>query len=279
MQNFAMRSTALLHKIMDRSDPVWECWAAHCRYLKIVNQTQFTEEEVLDLHHAILDHHKAYSALYPGTKTPKFHWVLHMAFDIFWNGPLRPMCCLRMEARHQYFKRLIKVTNRTNPLFTLASRYMRHVALALHDTQPRQLVELCGYQTQSEMDTDQPDHVGEQLLGFDSVLALCAGASSTILTVTWSASVRYLGDNVEAGSAFLFSSLGNTCVGLAQNFIDVHGLCFVQFFQYEFFQYDIEGHRAVASASSNPTDRAGHGARTIQWHNIHLQVGAIRGWL
>lgn len=159
MLNFALRSTALLHTLVDHSDPVWQCWSSHCRYLMMANQNQFTEQGVLDLHYAIIEHHKAYSALYPGAETAEFHWTLHMAIDILWNGPLKPMCCLRMEARHQYFKRLIKVSNRINPLYTLAPRYGRHVALARHGAVPRKLVEVCGFGATDEIDIASPGHV------------------------------------------------------------------------------------------------------------------------
>ena len=251
MLNFVLRSTALLHNLVDRSDPVWKCWSSHCRYLMIANQNQFTEQCVLDLNHAIVEHHKAYSTLYPGTETAKFHWTLHMAFDILWNGPLKPLCCLRMEARHQYFKRLIKVSNRINPLYTLASRYMRHVALARHDAVPRKLVEVCGSGGTDEIDFVRPGLVGTLLLQHESVIALCAGATSTSMPISLHTSAMIFGDSITVGQPFLFTGLNNLCVGVAQHFIEVQGLCFVQFFQYDCEVSDVEGHKTVATSALN----------------------------
>jgi len=58
------------------------------------------------------------------TLTPKFHYLVHYDRMISMFGPLRHLWCMRFEAKHQYFKRVIaSVGNYTNVTVTMAKRH------------------------------------------------------------------------------------------------------------------------------------------------------------
>ena len=88
-------------------------------------------DEVLQLNALICEHHRMFAELHPELVIPKFHWVLHMAIETLLCGPLRWLTCLRLEAAHQYFKRLVKsrgINWRGFVPATLARRRARWVA-------------------------------------------------------------------------------------------------------------------------------------------------------
>ena len=43
------------------------------------------------------------------TAKPKHHFFLHLPLAIFMFGPMKVWWCMRFEAKHQYFKKLVKV--------------------------------------------------------------------------------------------------------------------------------------------------------------------------
>lgn len=67
---------------------------------------------------------KLFQDIFPGKQTPKFHYLVHYARLIQANGPLRPLWCMRFEAKHQYFKKLAaKLHNFKNIAKSFASRH------------------------------------------------------------------------------------------------------------------------------------------------------------
>lgn len=63
---------------------------------------------------------------------PKHHFLLHTSSMIKKYGPLRNFWCMPFEAKHQYFKRLIKNTrNYLNVTQTLTERHQTKLAHAL----------------------------------------------------------------------------------------------------------------------------------------------------
>ena len=64
--------------------------------------------------------------------TPKHHYVLHYSALIEKFGPLRNLWCMRYEAKHQYFKKLMSnVRNFKNVSATLTSRHQLKLAYEL----------------------------------------------------------------------------------------------------------------------------------------------------
>lgn len=63
---------------------------------------------------------------------PKHHFMMHFPSQIEKFGPLRNLWCMRFEAKHQYFKKLIANTrNFKNVTHTLTERHQMRVAHAL----------------------------------------------------------------------------------------------------------------------------------------------------
>ena len=64
-----------------------------------------------------------FNDLFPGSFTPKLHFLLHYPRLILEYGPPRSHWCMRYEAKHLYFKRVARVTNNfMNIAQTLAKR-------------------------------------------------------------------------------------------------------------------------------------------------------------
>ncbi len=78
----------------------------------------------------IQDHLQDFLDLFPDKSLlPKHHFLLHygQAFASF--GPLRLCWCMRFEAKHAYFKKLVRVINNfKNLLSTLAERHQQYQA-------------------------------------------------------------------------------------------------------------------------------------------------------
>ena len=129
---FAFNATILLHGYVNERDPVIQCLFCHFCYVAYAWRSTFTWSEIKTLNRLVLKHHEMYVSLYDDA-IPKFHWVLHMALDIWLCGPLRHITCFRCEAKHQYFKRLVSQLNWIgNVPQTMAIRHSRSIALRLH---------------------------------------------------------------------------------------------------------------------------------------------------
>ena len=76
----------------------------------------------------IQDHLESFKILFPAkTLLPKHHFLLHYGQQFLMFGPLRLYWCMRFEAKHAYFKRVVKVANNfKNVLLTLSSRHQRY---------------------------------------------------------------------------------------------------------------------------------------------------------
>ena len=86
--------------------------------------------------------------LWPGMAIPKFHWILHIAMDIWLNGPPRAVSCIRFEAAHQFWKRLGRKLNFNGFVpSVLATRRSRHVAFKTYTAPAKQRVKILGKST------------------------------------------------------------------------------------------------------------------------------------
>ena len=99
----------LLPLIGDTSDPVWQCWVAHVKYIHLLLQHSMTYEEILELDALIYDHHEQFIKVY-GKRLfkPKNHFACHFPTDILNFGPVRHYWCMRFEALNQLFKTFAK---------------------------------------------------------------------------------------------------------------------------------------------------------------------------
>lgn len=99
-----------------------------CEATKEDAQTKFFE----NLSYLIADHHEMLLKIYPEKKlTPKHHFLVHYPTALVKCGPPCRYWCMRFEARHNFFKKVSRVTNCfKNIAKTLAKR--NQLALA-HD--------------------------------------------------------------------------------------------------------------------------------------------------
>jgi hypothetical protein len=110
MMTFARHSIDLmLPLVQDTTDPVWLCWVAHVRYVRLLLQQSLTSDEVVELDWLIYDHHTQFLACH-GKRMfkPKNHFACHFPTDIRNHGPVRTYWCMRFEALNQLFKTFAK---------------------------------------------------------------------------------------------------------------------------------------------------------------------------
>ena len=82
---------------INEEDSTWLCWCNHVHFVEFASKNSFSWEDIVQMNHLVLQHHSLFNQVYPGEATPKFHWLLHMALDIWWNGPLKHVSCMRFE--------------------------------------------------------------------------------------------------------------------------------------------------------------------------------------
>lgn len=97
MLTFARYSIVALSPYVNEEDPTWLCWCNHVHFVEFASKNSFSWEDIVQMNHLVLQHHSLFNQVYPGEATPKFHWLLHMALDIWWNGPLKHVSCMRFE--------------------------------------------------------------------------------------------------------------------------------------------------------------------------------------
>ena len=95
MMVFARHSVDLLLPLIgDVNDPLWRCWVAHVRYVRLLMQPQISLEEVALLDQLIYEHHDLFlnacaDAYGERLFKPKNHFACHFPTDIMNHGPVR----------------------------------------------------------------------------------------------------------------------------------------------------------------------------------------------
>jgi len=81
----------------------------------------------------IQDHIQTFHELFPDRLIkPKQHFLLHYGHSILTYGPLRACWCMRFEAKHFYFSRMMRIVNNyKNSCRTLAERHQMNLAYLL----------------------------------------------------------------------------------------------------------------------------------------------------
>ena len=116
------------------------CENVHWQFLlglKDIVEYAFASElavgQVIHLQTKIQDHLSNFCELFPERRLkPKQHFLLHYAQNFHLFGPLRLCWCMRFEAKHSYFTRIMRVVNNyKNTCSTLAQRHQMYVAYLL----------------------------------------------------------------------------------------------------------------------------------------------------
>ena len=100
----------LLPLIGDTSDPLWQCWIAHVKYVRILMRSSLSYDDVLELDRLIYSHHQLFLEACEGEYgarlfKPKNHFASHFPSNIMNFGPVRSYWCMRFEALNQLFKK------------------------------------------------------------------------------------------------------------------------------------------------------------------------------
>ena len=107
------------------NNPYWE-FLMHLKYVvELIFAPSFTLGFESHLQSELVDHLNRFKELFP-TKNikPKQHFILHYPQHILNFGPLIRYYCFRFEAKHSYFKQVVRhVKQFRNPPLTLARRH------------------------------------------------------------------------------------------------------------------------------------------------------------
>ncbi len=126
-QTFLIATTLplLVSGFIPETDPKWLCFTTLLEISRILLSSSIEESEIIMLEFLISDFLTSYKQCFPLDRiTPKMHFLVHYPRYIRLMGPLGPFWCMRYEAKHSYFKQIVRSTrNYINPPWTLAYRH------------------------------------------------------------------------------------------------------------------------------------------------------------
>lgn len=114
-------------------DKYWQFLLGLKEIVELVFAPHLAVGHVLMLQIKVQDHVHSFCELFPHKLLkPKQHFMLHYAKCMFMYGPLRQCWCMRFEAKHYYFSRLMHVVNNfKHACKTLAERHQMTLAYLL----------------------------------------------------------------------------------------------------------------------------------------------------
>ena len=116
---FTIFSLEILRKYFPEADPPvwWKAWVMHVHVVSGMMRVEFTLADLQRLEDMEIEDQRLHFSVpeYRDTWIPKYHWALHLAYDIFLWGPPRFLWCMLMEMKNSHFKRGCKRSNNHNP--------------------------------------------------------------------------------------------------------------------------------------------------------------------
>ena len=114
-------------------DKYWQFLLELKDIVELVFAPHLAVGHVLMLQTKVQDHLHSFRKLFPEKQLkPKQHFMLHYSQSMFVFGPLRKCWCMRFEAKHHYFSRLMRVVNNFKHVCkTLAERHQMSLAYLL----------------------------------------------------------------------------------------------------------------------------------------------------
>jgi hypothetical protein len=104
MWTFATYLPLLISNLIPQQSQQWKSFILLHKISQIITCPFINADLVIHLTDLIAEHHKLFCALYPGSITPKLHFLIHLPQQIIDFGPSRNHWCFRMEAMHQKAK-------------------------------------------------------------------------------------------------------------------------------------------------------------------------------
>lgn len=119
---------------MPFSDPAWQVLMTLKDITELVVSPIHTEDSISYLDTLISEHRHRLLEVFPDFRlTPKFHFLEHYPDMIKCFGPLVCVWTMRFEAKHSFFKRIVRHTNSfRNILLSLATRHQMMMSYHLH---------------------------------------------------------------------------------------------------------------------------------------------------
>ena len=117
------------HRVPE-GDQVWELVLELKDLVELLSTSHFTSDSLCCLQSKISDHRQLLLTVFPQNKLrPKHHFIEHYPYLIQKFGPLIECWTIRFEAKHSFFKKVVRDANNfKNILLTLASRHQLMLA-------------------------------------------------------------------------------------------------------------------------------------------------------
>ena len=251
---FLLNASMILAAHVDHSDPVVQCFFMHCFYFSVAwHKETWTWDDIVWLDGLIITHHKLFASVWPDSTIPKFHWILHMAMDIWTCGPIRHITCMRCESKHQYFKRLTSQMNWCgNVPRTMAKRHARYLALQQYLARLKSTggsgVVVLGGTLHFLVSVKHPSEVLSLLLQVAAVVDRVNSYTGDIAIVQhtkW----KYTNQLLQSGTTILFKCEGQVRVASVARLFEVTGLYIIT---YQLFKTQLEArdnHKTLPDAT------------------------------
>lgn len=123
----------LIGDVVPENDDAW-CLILELKdIVELLASSSFTEESLCYLEGKIREHRKLLQVVFPGLRLkPKHHFVEHYPHLIRCFGPLVDFWTIRFEAKHSFFKKVVRdVNNFKNIVLTLSLRHQLMLAYYL----------------------------------------------------------------------------------------------------------------------------------------------------
>ena len=123
MWQLAVMLPLLIGPRMDVDSDVWNVYLCLLQVSMIIFARKFSSDMLGFLQAKLTEYAEGFLRCYRNTLKPKQHYLMHYVHYISQYGPIAPLWSMRMEARHQPFKRLAeKMRNFKNIALSLAKR-------------------------------------------------------------------------------------------------------------------------------------------------------------
>ena len=116
----------ILGGITDSESPQWKCFTSLLEIMGICFAQKITSSSILNLKRIVKEHLILFKEIYGARILPKQHFLVHLPSQMMMFGPLIRTWCMRFEAKHSYFKDIVRrIKNFKNLPLTLAKRHQQ----------------------------------------------------------------------------------------------------------------------------------------------------------
>ena len=129
-RNFIPMFTAFIMARGLGDHPQWRCTVQLLMIFWSCMSVDYSVDDLLTLEGMIGDFYDTFLEAFGEQWTlPKHHFLLHLPLQMYLFGPMRYIWCMRFEAKHQWFKRLVQRTSHRNIMWTMATQHQHWLAL------------------------------------------------------------------------------------------------------------------------------------------------------